>query len=286
MSARWLRAPARRLGVVVVVYLVHLGLALGFAWPVANLLGDPTLSHPRGDLVLFEPGGLYLVEVLRLGRASLTSAARGMTFAALATLYVGLLPLGALLHALASAKRLTAAELVAAGARSFGPLSLLLGLSLVATALACVVPLGAGGLLEVKLKTALGDRGSDMAQAALWAVALALAAVIGVIHDLARAAAVSRALPGLAAARIGAEAFADHPIRGLTGWGVRGFTGVGLVVLLAWAATHVGVETSLRFAAVTALHQLAAFALVYLRADWLAEAIRHTRRELPFSAEP
>jgi hypothetical protein len=112
-----------------------------------------------------------------------------------------------------------------------------------------------------------------------------LAAVVGVVHDLARAAAVARGLPGLAAARVATEAFAGDPIRAFLGWSARGLAGLALLGLASWATTRLGVGTSVRLSAVAALHQLVLFALVYLRADWLAEAIRRTTRELPFSGE-
>jgi len=263
-----------RTGVVASVYFAHATFALALAWPIARIAADPVLSHPRGDRVLFEPGGLYLTETLRLARAPLTSASEGMSFGILVGLYLGLLPLGALLYALARREQLSLSVLLAAAGRSFGPLSLLLGLALALTALACAVPLTVASLLETKLTAALGDRGSDIAEAGFRAVAFGVAAFVGVVHDLARAALVSRDVRALHAARIGAETLRVWPAEALGGWALRALSALLLVTVVARTTTYIGVETGPRFMAVAVLHQMVAAALVFLRADWLALANR------------
>jgi hypothetical protein len=263
-----------RRGVVAAVYLAHATLALALAWPIARIAADPTLSYPRGDRILFEPGGLYLSEALRLARAPLTSAAEGMSFGILVGLYLGLLPLGALLYALARREPMSLSILMGAAGRTFGPLSLLLGLALVVTALACTAPLTVASLLETKLTTALGDRGSDIAEAGFRVVALGVAAFVGVVHDLARAALVSCEERALRAARIGVETLRLWPAEALGGWALRALSALLLVTVVARTTTYIGVETGPRFIAVVLLHQAVAAALVFLRADWLALANR------------
>jgi len=265
---------SRRLGVVAAVYAVHAVLALAFGWPLARVLANPTLAHPRGDLVLFEPGAIYLTETMRFTRAQVTTAAEGMTLGLLLTLYLGLFPLGVMLCALGREGRARWSDLAAGALRSFGPLSALLGASLLAAALACAVPLTMGELLDGKLRPALSDRGADLVEAGFRVVALAVAATLGVIHDLARAAAVTRELPALPAAVLGAAALRAHPIAAIGAWSLRGLSALLLVVLAARATTHIGIDTSTRLAMVTLLHQAVAFALVFLRTDWLAFAIR------------
>jgi hypothetical protein len=267
-------AASWRLGVVVGVYAIHLALALGFAWPVTRLLADAALVHPRGDLVLFEPGATYLVEAFRLERASLTSVAEGSVLAVLATSYLGLLPLAALLHALAQAGRVTFASLVAAAGRFFGTFSLLLGLALVSTALLAFVPLTVGSLLDDKLKLVFGDRNHDIARTSFRVVALLAAALVAVVHDLARAASVARELRALDAVRLAVQVFRAFPWRALGAWGLRGTAGIALVVVVAWVTTRIGVHTGLRFGVVTVIHQAVVLSLVLLRARWLASALK------------
>jgi hypothetical protein len=273
--------PARvvqRLGVVGIVYGVHASIALALAWPVARMVGDPTLAHPRGDAVLFEPGAMYLVEVLRLHQAPLTSAIEGMTLTVLFALYLGLYPLAALLHGLAQHEPKRPADLVAAAGRSFAPFSLLLGLSLVAIFVLWSFSLAVATLLETKLKLWLGLPGSDIAQVVLKVTTLLLTGVVAVLHDLARAAVVAEnasALRGIARAR---GTFWAYPTRALGAWASRGLVGLVTVGLAAWAAGRIGVETDARLFAVTLLHQGVIFALVLVRADWLPSALRLVHR--------
>jgi hypothetical protein len=267
-----------RLGVVVLVYVVHLVLALAFAWPVARLVADAALVHPRGDLVLFEPGATYLLEAFRLERAALTSLVEGSVFAILVTSYLGLLPLAALIHSLAHTGKVTFASVVAAAGRFFGTFSLLLGLALVATALLGFAPLTVGGLLDDKLKLVFGDRSHDIARAFFRVVALLAAALVAVVHDLARAAAVSHEIPAVRAVLLAAQVFRASPWRALGAWGIRGAGGIVLVVAVAWATSRIGVETGPRFALVMVLHQVVVFTLVLLRARWLASALRLVSR--------
>jgi hypothetical protein len=268
---------AGRLGTVALVYAAHAALALAFAWPVARLLGDPTLAHPRGDRVLFEPGAAYLIEVLRIYQAPLTSVVEGMSFAVLGALYLGLFPLSALLHALAEPSAKALPVLVVA-VRRFGPMSLLLGASLVATFAAWSFALVTAGLLETKVKSLFGVLGSDIADAGFKLAALGVTFVIAVIHDLARAAIASRETSAVTGIALGVQAFRAYPARAIGAFALRGLVGVTAIFLAGWAAAHIGIETEARFAAVTLLHQTVAFGLVFLRADWLASAIQLVRQ--------
>jgi hypothetical protein len=264
---------ARRLGLVGVVYLAHVTFALAVAWPLAKLVGDPVAKHPRGDQVLFDPGALWLSETLRLGRTAIASVGEGMTFGVLAGLYLGLVPLTALLYAFGRDQKLSAAALMAAAGRYFAPFSLLLGLSLIATAFASAIPLTIGGLLENELRGAFGERGSDIAQAGFRAAALVVAGIVGVVQDLSRAVLVTRETTVLGAIRSGIETFREWRAEAFGGWALRGLAALLLVTVAARLTTHIGVATGPSFVAVALLHQVVAFALVFLRADWLALAI-------------
>jgi hypothetical protein len=267
---------ARRIGVVGGVYACHAMFALVVAWPIAKLFADPFVAHPRLDRVLFDPGGLYLFEALRLARVPLTSAGEGMSFGVLAGLYLGLLPLGALLFALSREDGMSLAKVMAAAGRYLSPLSLLLGIFLLVSAFTCAVPLMIANLLETQLRNGLGDRGADLVHAAFVAISLAIVAVFGVVHDLARAAVVTRGLGALDAARAGRAALGMRPAEAIGGWALRGLSMLLLVTIAARAAIHIGVETAASFGALLLVHQVVAFALVYLRADWLALALRLT----------
>jgi hypothetical protein len=263
---------ARRPGVVVAVYALHAVLAVALASPVAKIVADPIMAHPRGDNLLFDAGGLYLSETTRLAQGALVRLSEGMSFGVLSALYLGLLPLAALIRAVGTDEKATLTGLMGAAGRCFGALSLLLGCALVLGTLASGLPIGIGSLLETKLGRALDDRSADLVQAAFRGIAVLVACGVGVAHDLARAAAVTRELPALQAARAGIEALRERPAEALGGWALRALTAVLLVTLGARATTHVGVETAARLAVVAAVHQAIALVLVFLRADWLALA--------------
>jgi hypothetical protein len=263
----------RRLGLVGAVYLAHLTFALAVAWPLAKLVGDPVMAHPRGDRVLFEPGALFLSETLRLGQRALASVGEGMSFGVLVGLYLGLVPLAALFHSFGREQKPALPALMAAAGRLFAPFSLLLGLTIAGAALASLVPLMVGGLLENELRTAFGERGADLAQTAFRAVALLVVWGFGVAQDLARAALATRETRVLEAIRRGLETLRAWPIEAVGGCALRGLAGLLIVTVAARLATQVGVETGASFFAVLVLHQSVAFALVLLRADWIALAV-------------
>jgi hypothetical protein len=135
------------------------------------------------------------------------------------------------------------------------------------------VPLTIGNLLDDKLKNALGDRSHDLARASFRVIALLLVAIVAVVHDLARAAAVSRELPALRAVLAATDVFRLAPWRAAGAWAIRGGAGILLVMVAAWVTSRLGVETGPRFAMVTLLHQAIVFALLLLRASWLRSAV-------------
>jgi hypothetical protein len=272
----------QRLGMVASVYWLHAALALGFAWPAARLLGSPLMAHPRGDAVLFDDGAIYLTEVLRLRQPMLTSVAEGMSWLVFLAAYFGLFPLAMLIRAVTAHTPSTLLEHATAALRSFGPMSLLLGVALLATSIGVVVPLGSAALLETKLHTALDDRAADLALLALRLVALATAALIAIVHDLARVALIAgasaRAAPHDAprssdsawgAARCALASARAHVAPAVSGYALRWLAAISLVFAGAMLTTRLGVNTPSRFATVTAVHQLIVFALIALRAAWL-----------------
>ncbi len=258
---------------VIAVYVIHLAFALAVAWPLAKLVGDPIVANPRADRILFDSGALYLTETLRLGRVALASVGQGMSFGVLVGVYLGLLPLAALFYSFAREPKPFLPGLMAAAGRLFGPFSLLLGLTLVGAALAASVPLMVGGLLENELRAALGERGSDLAGVAFRATALLVAWGFGVVQDLARAVLATRETKVLEAIRWGIETLRAWPVEALGGAALRGLAALLLVTVGARLTTHVGVDSAASFFAVLLLHQIVAFTLVFLRADWVALAV-------------
>jgi hypothetical protein len=270
MHPRGGRCPPQ---VVFLFYWLHAALGFAFAWPLSKLVADRLAAHPRGDLILFEASGMYLTEILRLTRDSMASVASGGRFALMLVAFLGLLPLGALLHAIAFEGPLSLRLLLGAAGRFLSPLSLLLGLAIAAFALLTLVPGVFTTLLEDKLKHLGGDHIADIVKATIWLAALAAAAAVGIVHDLARAAVVSRDLPALPAAGAGVAIFRAFPGRAIAGWAFRAAAGALFVAGAAFITTKIGSYSGPRLLATAVLHQLVAFSLVWLRADWLAHAV-------------
>jgi hypothetical protein len=258
--------------VVLLVYAVHVAVALAIAWPVANIVADPALAHPRADAVLFEPGALYLTEALRLALHPLTSALRGSLFAIFLASYLGLLPLGGLLHALNSEGRVTLAELSLGAARLFSRFSLLLGISLAVLLFSSVFLT----LFSAAMPSSIGGpytRQADIAEGVVVLVGGGLFAFVGLVHDLARATTVRAGLGPTAAIAEGARVLRRRAPTAVLAWSWRAALGTALVVLGGMLSTAVSVESA-GWAAVLIVHQAIAFALVALRASWLSCALR------------
>ena len=253
-------------------YISRALLALLLAWPLSRLISDPTASLPRGDRVLFDEGAMYLAEIVRLRRPEITAVAEGHLGIALLVAYAGLVPLGAVLAALTAALPQTLPQLFARTWRGMGTLSLLLGASLVAVALAVSLPQVVFGLLEDKLSGALDDVRHDLVEGAFGALGGLAIALVAAVHDLARLAAIGDERGAFFAVLHGWSAFRRHPFRVLLGWSARTLTAAVFMSLAALFTTRCGVETPWRLAAVLLVHQGVIFALIVLRADWLMYA--------------
>jgi hypothetical protein len=264
----------RRGGTIALVYAVHACIALVIAWPQSGLLSDRTAALPGGDRVLFEPGGLYLLEAFRLSYPSMVSAARGDLLLLVLAGYLGLLPLGALVTALDRPARVDLRELIAGAGACFGRYSVLLGLALLsmgfATA-ACLLSAGALGLSPLSLPD---TRGGAVALVAAYSVLGLLLSVLGVLHDLARASVVRHDADVWSALSLAASTLRQRPVHVLIGWAARTAAGLALVGASIAFAAAVSIVPAGGFFAIAFLDQLVAAALVALRASWLALALR------------
>ena len=214
-----------------------------------------------------------LIEAIRQARFGSPAATTSSSLAILLTGAVGLLPFAALIAALGREGRVRASFLAARAVRPIGTLTLLWGLGFAAQAI-CGALLG---VLGVKLVGAFhpAARSEALAHVALGAVVFLVLLPIGVARDLAMVSAVndetrfytssSRAL------RVVRGAFG----RALGGYLVRAL--LALAILLAalvlpsiLSAPDAPPATAMPFA----IHQLAIVLAVFLRASWLASAIR------------
>jgi len=263
----------KRPGVVLLYYAYRLAVALLVAWPFALLLGRAVSGHPRGDALLFDPGGLLLVEALRLTREALPPLGAGAVALFLLAAFVGLLPLAALIAALGERGRMTAGFLGERALRPVGTFALLFGAALGVQVVVSLVVLAVTGALS--RRPGLDDRAFDQVWLGGVAVGFVLVLAVGVLHDLARVAAVRGDLGLRDAILCALDAARRAPGRLASAWLWRSLLAASALGAAAVIGSRIGVHPPGRLAAGALVHQVAVLGAVFLRASWLAYAIRH-----------
>lgn len=266
-------AAFRRPGLVLAyaVYLLVAGLAVAAPWSAT--LRTTVSGYPRGDAELFDRGGVMLVEAVRLAGRGAPAAVASSGIAVVLTGALGLVPFAMLIAGLGRAGRVRASFLAARAARAIGTLTLLWGASFAAQAV-----LGALlSILGVKIIGGLhlAARGEFTAHVILGVVALLVILPLGVARDLAAVSAVndetrfytsaSRAL------RVVRRAFG----RAVGGYLVRALAAIALLLAAFVIPTLLGGPDAPPAVALPfAVHQVALLLAIFLRASWLASAIR------------
>jgi hypothetical protein len=246
--------------------------ALGLAAPAARLVGGLWGDHPAGDLLLFRPGGFYLLETVRMLGRDAGAAAVLAPWVLLVVSAALLVPWSALLVALSRRGRIRPAELARLAVERLPPLAFLFGAGLFARALLLLL----GYVLIDVIGRGLGGESARRETAAM-AVAAAIAAlllsILRVLHDLAQAASVRHEEGAGAALLAGLDALRGRFGACMISWGWRALVATALVALAAVAAGAIGVSSGAALLAVAVVHQSTLAALVALRAAWLRDAL-------------
>lgn len=275
---------------VLFVFAAELAWALLVATPVHAWVGRVWGAHPDGDGVLFAPGGRQLLIWLGQADAGLGVTARTTMMLLLAGAVLMQLPLGALLASMAFSRETTRAPrmktALQVGITAFLPLCGLLALGTVAAVI--VVALGAivSSAVDHGLAERLGDARAFTLRLVTFALFLAIAAMVGVVVDLARAAigretgieaARGRASPAWSVMLRGLGSALSVARRGLLqatfAWAWRGAIGVALITVGYYVAQLLGGRGGSSLAIVLVVHQLIVLGRTALRASWLAHAI-------------
>ena len=294
----------RRPVAVATMFVAELAWAFVVATPVHEWVRRAWGSHPDGDKVLFMPGGHDLLMWLGQEDAGLSVTARTTVVLLVVGAVLLQLPFGALVASLAFGREAAASEADDAvappratrslrmatawriGVGAWLPLAALLAFS----ALVTVIVLSLGGILaslvEHSLTASLGDARSFTVRLVILALFAALAAVLGVIVDLARAAAVrevgvagttgasspgwSTMLRGLRTAMTTARRSLG---RATLGWTGRAVVGVALIAIGYVAANALGGRGGAALTGLFVIHQAVVLGRVALRASWMARAL-------------
>jgi hypothetical protein len=276
-------AAFRRPGLIVAyaIYLLVAGFAVAAPW--TSLLHGTVAGYPRGDAELFDRGGTMLIEAIRLARLGTPAATTSSGLAILFTGAVGLLPFAALIAGLGRRGRVRASFLAARAVRPLGTLTLVWGLSFAAQAIFGALL----GVLGVKLVGAFhpAARGEALGQVAVGVVVLLALLPLGVARDLAMVSAVNDETRFYTSCSRGLRVVRRAFGRAVFGYLVRALLGLAILVaalfLPSWLrAPDAPPATAIPFA----LHQLAIVVAVFLRASWLASAIRLLDTRAPLSS--
>ena len=259
-------APPIRTSAVAACYLYRAGVGLLAAAPLSLAFGAVVGGHPRGDAVLWEPGGVWLVESLRLVRPALGAAlAYGGVVAVLAA-FGWLLPLGVLIASLSSGRPNLRACLQRTAAR-LGTLALLLGLTWLLQAVVIVLTVVVSQLI------AQGDAPVDLAlRLGVWGLGAGICWAAACLQDLARIGCIHGDC-GLWDS--GARALLALRRSGLAlGWAAAWRTAIALGALVGALGAGVVWARGDQLAALVLLHQAVIVWFVWLRAAWLQQAAR------------
>jgi hypothetical protein len=236
-------------------------------------------AFPEGDRLLFEPGGLLLVEAARQTLSLLGPlAASSLSTAALLGLALTL-PRALLWSAVAAETPDRFATLLGHAATRIPSLLALTGLGFLAQVLAYSLGLSAAGLMRSSLS---GPERGDLFAFAVLALAGALVLALGVLRDVASAAVACGVPTARAAVRIGFDAVRRAPGSVFVGWLGPAALGLTLVVIAAAGAGILDVARAggFRVFAVALLHQSVLLALSFCRATWFGAAVRCVRPQL------
>jgi hypothetical protein len=253
-------------------------LALLASAPAAGLARAAWRGDVGGDTPLWAPGGHALLDWLWHDSHGLRAVVNGAEIVLALGAIAGLVPMAAMMIALAYATRdrkaAGFARSVAGGLHAFPSMLVLL---LLAGLLQGLV-LGSGALLahlvEEWAHAGMGEARAQQLEGVVLVVFLGLASAVGVIHDLARAAVVRFKVKGLRAFALGARTFRLSPVSLWWSWAWRALASIAPVLAAAAVAGRLGGRGGLGLAFLFLLHQSVVVARVALRASWLARALR------------
>ena len=243
------------------------------ALPLASAVGAITGGFPRSDAVLWEPGGVMLLETGRL----LEPMAAGIAWSSAALLVVGLfallLPLGALLASFGPAppggsrRPLATRRLLGRAGASWGTLGLTQGIVLLGQALL----LGLFDLLARLLARSLelGYEGQHITELAVLAVGLWAAWVLGVAQDVARIAVVQHRRRLIGALEVTLRVLGSGFWRVLLAAAWRGVLVVGLLLVAGWVGISIDPTRPGQAVLGGVVHLGGVLGAVLVRVSWL-----------------
>ncbi len=269
------RTTRRAARAIALVYLLRLLVAWIVVSPIARALSSVVArNHPRGDAILFEAGGLELIESLRLSSTVLASEIKGALLIGTVLGALSLIPAAALFAALAEKEPTGPAQWIRRGVELFPRFLLTFGARLFCQG----VLLGAGAIALTRLARHFGSSWSepraDLAGVTLGLVVLLPVCALGVYEDLVRGEMMKNA-PLAVALRRAVQIARSRPLALAGPWLLIAACSITLPLLAAPLVGLLDVSQPgvSRLIGVTVVHQLVVLCLVVLRALWLAVVV-------------
>ncbi|MCL2724431.1 MAG: hypothetical protein FWD69_08340 [Polyangiaceae bacterium] len=279
----------RRPGAIVLVYLWQLALGLIIATPVHAWAESVWGAHPEGDAVLFRPGARELLTTIGDIGPALAIATRTSMLLVVASIVLGQLVLGALLASLALGRGPAGiaprpAQMLRAGAAAWVSMMILLVVAAIGQGIIVSVGFFVSGLLNRALVSRLGETPAFVVGAVALAIFALIACIVGVVFDVARAAAVresSLAGSGVSNLLITRRAMSAafrvarrSLVPAIIAWGWRAVLAIAVLGPGYAASSVLGGKGGIALVALFTVHQLVVLARTALRASWLARATR------------
>jgi len=263
---------------IVGVWAWQAALALVASWPAGSLARAAYGGDPRGDAVLWDAGGHALLDALWHDSHGVSVVMRAGGFALAAGIVVGLVPAAALMFAMAYATRergrAGAARSLAAAVGAFGAFAVLLVAFGVLQGIVVGAGAGVARWAEHMAHPSMGEAHAELLEGAVGLLFVVGASVLGVVHDMARAAVVRFQVSGLRGFALGARAFRSAPVRLWWSWAWRTGAAAAPVAAAAAAASAMGGRGGAALALLALLHQAVVASRIALRASWLGVPLR------------
>jgi hypothetical protein len=280
----------RRPGAVVGVWAWQSVLALVGSWPAVALVRASYGRSPSGDAPLWDAGSLPLLSLLSREANGIRAATGAASAILVLGVLAGLVPLAAMMVSIGNTTRdktgIGVASAVGRAVAVFRPFGLLLLAVTLAQGLVAAAAFLLGQLVEAWTHRALGEAHAQALGIAVGAALIPCVVVLGVLHDLARAAVVRLGLRPFQALVAGAEILRAAPRTLTWSWGWRALAAAAPVFAVAALADRTGGRGGFALFVLAALHQMVVLARVALRASWLAKSLRSvegaSRRSLAF----
>ena len=273
-----LHAAFQRWDALIFALVVRLALSMVIGLPVVGaLLATGVSHHPDADSAMFGGGGLMLTEAIRLSLEGLGVLTQFTLLLAVIALLVSLIPTAVVFQALAD-RALPLPQALARGIAKLPTLFAVYALCLLLQILVVAGSLILAVFTANELGSTLTDPQADLCGVSLLALGLLLNCCIGIIRDLAFAAATKSQHGAWRALYAGAAALLAHPLRVAVDWARFAAWQVVIVLGAAWLVGIMpvggGSGTS---AALVGLQLGVLSSIIVLRAAWTVRSLSHAQ---------